>query len=231
MIILFSPAKSFRVIEPSTEIPIYTKETLKLVEELASWDEQTIKKRFKVSDALIPDVKAYYQNFKDNVAYHAIDLYFGESFKKLDSTTLSSKARIFLQNHVWIVDALYGLIRPLEPIKPYRLDYTISGLSLNSLWHSHYENRFKGENEPILSLASDEFTVKIKPFVPVYEVHFIDCKNGVCKAISVFNKQQRGALLRHIALNEINDIKDLPKEFNGYTLTQNGLDLTYQRTL
>lgn len=231
MIILFSPAKSFRDTKPLNEMPIYTKETVQLVEELSSWNDQTIQKRFKVSDALVTEIKAYYQNFNQNEAYPAIDLYFGESYKKLDSTTLNLKARTFLQNHVWIIDAFYGIIRPLDPIKPYRLDFTISGLNLNALWHTLYENQFKGEHEPILSLASDEFTVKIKPYVPVYEVHFIDCKNGVCKAISVFNKQQRGALLRHIALNHIKHIKDLPKDFNGYQLIQNGFDLTYQRTL
>jgi hypothetical protein len=119
----------------------------------------------------------------------------------------------------------------LDLIKPYRLDFTISGLDLNILWKPLFEVLFKGESEPILSLASDEFTAKIKPIIPVYEVHFIDCKAGKCKAVSVLNKQQRGSLLRHIVLNNIQSISDLPKEFNGYQLTIEGFQLTYQKSI
>ena len=83
--------------------------------------------------------------------------------------------------------------------------------------------------EAVLSLASDEFTSKIKPYVPIYEVHFMDCKQAVCKPISVFNKQQRGYLLRYVVQKRIQTVDDLPINFNGYTLKKLDYQLIYER--
>ena len=78
-------------------------------------------------------------------------------------------------------------------------------------------NFLEGLNEPILSLTSTEFSSLVNISKPVYEVSFVDCKGEKCKAISVFNKQNRGSLLRYIITTNINQISDLPEQFNGYT--------------
>jgi len=231
MKILFAPAKSFREAIPHHHDINTHKSTLQLVKTISKWSKTNLSKKFKLSDDLTEEVYGFYKNFVKNPSYVAIDYYYGESFKALNTDTLDEGSRQFMHDHVYIIDALYGVIRPLDLIKPYRLDFTISGLDLNTQWVSLFEEKFKGEIEPILSLASDEFTSKITPIAPVYEVHFIDCKAGKCKAISVFNKQQRGALLRHIVLNKIQSIADLPMVFNGYQLRIEGFQLTYQKSI
>lgn len=231
MILLFAPAKSFILDKPMVGQPNLSKETEKLIKKLSKLALHEIEKRFKVSPLLAKDVLAYYKHFDENPSFRAIDLYHGESYKSLDASTLTHLEERFLQEHLLIIDALYGLIRPLDLIKPYRLDFTIMGLNLHTLWKPLFESHFKDQTEPILSLASDEFTSKIKQIKAVYEVHFIDCKNGVCKAISVFNKQQRGALLRHIVKNRIERLDDLPSSFNGYQLKRTGYDLQYIKSI
>lgn len=231
MIILFAPAKSFQLDHPTKEHHQLRPQTEKLIQKLAKLSKHEIEQKFKLSSNLVDDVASYYRHFDENAAYLAIDLYHGESYKTLDAKSLTEEERAFLNDHVLIVDALYGIISPLESIKPYRLDFTISGLDLNNLWKPVYEAMFKHQSEPVLSLASDEFSSKIKPFVAIYEVHFMDCKNGVCKSISVFNKQQRGALLRHIVVNRILKVEDLPLVFNGYHLQKNGFDLKYIKSI
>ncbi len=227
MKILFAPAKSFREANPHEGVIIKHKQTLTLVKTISKWTKEMVSKKFKISPDLTNEVHDYYKHFNKHPGYIAIDYYYGESYKALSAGTLSEAERAYLNQHVYIIDALYGIIRPLDWIKPYRLDFTISGLDLNHLWKPLFEDTFKGEVEPILSLASDEFTSKISAFTPVYEVHFMDCKQGQCKAISVFNKQQRGALLRHVVKNRIDTISDLPQTFNGYTLQVDGYHLNY----
>lgn len=229
MKILFAPAKSFSLDKPTTNFQTKYPQTEKLIHKLARLSKHSIEEKFKVSPSIAEEVQQYYKQFDQNAAYRAIDLYHGESYKSLDVASLSNLELTFLNDHCVIIDALYGIIQPLDSIKPYRLDFTISGLDLNNVWKPLFEQYFKTVLEPVLSLASDEFTSKIKPFVPTYEVHFLDCKESKCKAISVFNKQQRGALLRHIVQNQINSIEALPKQFNGYTLKPVGLNLIYER--
>lgn len=231
MKILFAPAKSFRDAQPFESVNMVSKQTLKLVRTIAKWSQQDIAKKFKISDELSQEVRGYYKNFQSNPGYVAIDFYYGESYKAFNATTLVDVERQFLNDHVFIIDALYGLIRPLDLIKPYRLDFTLSGLDLNHIWQPLYEQTFKGEIEPILSLASDEFTSKIKALTSVYEVHFIDCKKGKCKAISVFNKQQRGALLRYIVTHQIQHVSEVPVEFNGYILEIDGYRFNYRKLI
>lgn len=228
MIILFAPAKSFRTVSPKNDFKGLNKETQGLVKSLSKMAEADIEKKFKVSPALALEIRSYYKHFSTNPAFTALDLFYGESYKTLSSDTLTIEDRQFMHDQVYIVDALYGLIKPLDSIKPYRLDFTISGLNLNTIWIPLYKAVFERE-EAVLSLASDEFTSKIKPYVPIYEVHFMDCKQAVCKPISVFNKQQRGYLLRYVVQKRIQTVDDLPINFNGYTLKKLDYQLIYER--
>ena len=122
---------------------------------------------------------------------------------------------------------MYGVIKPLDGIKPYRMDFTLK--QSKSVWKDLINDYFlsKGTKQ-ILSLASKEFSALIdKTKFDLYEVSFIDCKEDVCKKISVFNKQMRGTLLRYIVDQNLSDVDSLPHKINGYIKEINGQKINY----
>lgn len=228
MTILFAPTKLFNDNAQTTnQSTMYMDLTLKIVEEIKKLPKNEFQKMYKLSDKLIDSVYNYYQHFNRHDNYIAFDFYLGESFKAFDFTTLHEKDISFLNKHVMILDALYGIIKPLDGIRPYRMDFTIK--HTKSQWKQVIEQYFiEQEHQEVLSLASKEFSNLLdkKKFI-VYEVSFIDCYEDGCKKISVFNKQMRGHLLRHIVDHRIDEISLLPKTINGYKMKPNGHEIEY----
>lgn len=228
MTILFAPTKLFNNNAQTTnQSTMFMDLTLKIVEEIKKLSKEEFQKMYKLSDKLIDSVYDYYQHFNDHDNYIAFDFYLGESFKSFDFITLNEKDISFLNKHVIILDALYGIIKPLDGIRPYRMDFTIK--HTKSQWKKVVEQYFieQGHQE-VLSLASKEFSDLLdKKKFRVYEVSFIDCYEAGCKKVSVFNKQMRGKLLRYIIDHKITQLNLLPKTINGYEMRQAGHNIEY----
>src|SRR5690606_32302397 len=153
---------------------------------------------------LYEEVYSFYKNFNNNEAYRAFELFYGESFKFFDYNSLSNQEVDYLNSKVIIIDALYGIIKPNSLIKPYRLDFRTKNLDIVSFWKKEINDYFSKYNDmEILSLASKEFSSILTKDKKIIDVKFIDELNGIKKAISVFNKQMRGRLLRYIIKNKI----------------------------
>src|SRR5690554_5435706 len=182
MIIIFAPTKLFNNNAQTTnKKTIYNDMTKSIVNDLKKQSKDKLKTAYKISDELIDTVYDYYQYFDSNQRYVAFDFYLGESFKAFEYNTLTLNQIKYLEKHIYILDALYGVIKPLDGIKPYRMDFTVK--STSSLWKQTMNDYFKHQGyKKILSLASKEFSTLIdKKQFDVYEVSFIDCKEGVCK--------------------------------------------------
>ena len=166
--------------------------------------------------------------FTTTNARQAVYAFSGDVYRGLDAYTIETKKVDFLQNSVRIISGLYGLIKPLDLIQPYRLEMGTklafdSNKNLYDYWKKKITKQLNlelSENEPILNLASNEYFKVIDTKViksDVYSANFKQFKNGEFKTIAIFSKRARGMMTRFIVDNKISDINNL-KSFNydGY---------------
>lgn len=144
----------------------------------------------------------------------------GEVYRGLDATNLSENAQNYLNDNLFILSGLYGLLKPSDKVMLYRLEMgsklDVQGSkNLYGFWKEtltdHVNSKLK-KNEVLLNLASVEYSKVLddkKLKTPKIEVEFLDYKNGQLKPIMVFFKQQRGALARYCAENNLQTIEEV----------------------
>ena len=154
----------------------------------------------------------------------------GDVYQGLQAEDLTKKEMDFAQKHVRILSGLYGILRPLDIMKPYRLEMgtkleTAVGKNLYEFWGNKIQKNVleelkKQQSDLLINLASKEyFTVlgKLSEDLHVVSPAFKDYKNGKYKIISFYAKKARGLMARWIIQNKVTDFEDL-KKFNldGY---------------
>ncbi len=165
-----------------------------------------------------------------NDVRQAIFAFKGDVYVGLDSETLSKADIKYAQKHLAILSGLYGLLKPLDLMYPYRLEMGTKmknekGKNLYEFWGNKItesinvlakENNSKG----IINLASVEYFSSVKTEnldLPVYSPVFKDFKNGKYKIISFFAKKARGSMARFVIQNKIKNPADLNKfNLDGY---------------
>ena len=168
---------------------------------------------------------------KDN-ARPAIYAFSGDVYRGLDAYNIPKEKLNILQDSVRIISGLYGLLKPLDLIQPYRLEMGTKfpvgkNKNLYEFWRKKVTQSLNDEledNELFLNLASNEYfkaidTKALK--VPVITASFKDFKNGEYKMIMTFAKLARGYMARYIIDTNAKTIDDL-KAFNyeGYALSE-----------
>lgn len=163
-------------------------------------------------------------------AKQAVYLFNGDVYEGLDVTTLSSEALNYIQLHLGILSGLYGLLKPLDLIQPYRLEMGTKlanehGKDLYEFWgntitHTVEKNMQAAHDKVLINLASQEYFKAIQPSklsAPVITPVFKDQKNGTYKIISFYAKRARGLFVRYAAQNELSEPEQL-KNFDceGY---------------
>lgn len=243
MKILISPAKSiaYRKIENSTlkSIPQFLKETESLVGKLKKMSPKKIGKLMHLSAEL---AELNYQRYQDwqlpleesEVVFPAISGFNGEVYKGFDVYTLSTEEINRAQDKLRILSGLYGILRPMDLIFPYRLEMgtkweiTPKMKNVYSFWGRKIAdllNKETVETEVIVNLASTEYfkAVDTKYLTSrVVTPHFKDLKNGEFKIVMMYAKHQRGAMARYIIQEKITDVEQL-KLYNvdGYHYDEN----------
>ena len=163
----------------------------------------------------------------------AVYAFSGDVYRGLDAYSIDNSKIDFMQSSVRIISGLYGLVKPLDLIQPYRLEMgtKISFDNNNNLyeyWREKITNQLKSElseNETVLNLASNEYFKAIDTKViksNVYSANFKQLKDGNYKTIAIFSKKARGMMTRYIIDNNITDINSI-KSFNydGYVYDEN----------
>ena len=166
--------------------------------------------------------------FSSKNARQSIYAFSGDVYRGLDSYTIEDDKIDFMQNSVRIISGLYGLLKPLDLIQPYRLEMGTKmpvddNKNLYEYWRQKITNQLNKElsnDEPVLNLASNEYFKVIDRKVvktDIYTANFKQLKNGGYKTIAIFSKKARGMMTRFIIDNNITDVNDL-KSFNydGY---------------
>ena len=163
----------------------------------------------------------------------AVYAFSGDVYRGLDAYSIDEKKIDFLQSTVRIISGLYGIIKPLDLIQPYRLEMGTklsfdSNKNLYDFWREKITNQLNSElseNEPVLNLASNEYFKAIDLKVinsDVFSANFKEFKDGQYKTIAIFSKKARGMMTRYIIENNITEISSL-KSFNydGYVYNEN----------
>ena len=166
--------------------------------------------------------------FSQKNARQSIYAFSGDVYRGLDSYTVEEGKIDFMQNSVRIISGLYGLLKPLDLIQPYRLEMGTKmpvddNKNLYEYWSQKITSQLNKElanDEPVLNLASNEYFKAIDSKVlknDIYTANFKQLKNGEYTTIAIFSKKARGMMTRFIIDNNITDINDL-KSFNydGY---------------
>ena len=149
-------------------------------------------------------------------------------YRGLDSYTVEEDKIDFMQNSVRIISGLYGLLKPLDLIQPYRLEMGTKmpvgdNKNLYEFWRQKITTQLNSdldENESVLNLASNEYFKAIDRKVvktAIFTANFKQLKNGEYKTIAIFSKKARGMMTRFIIDNNITDINELKSfDYEGY---------------
>lgn len=125
---------------PLMSEPTYKEQASKFALELSSWDTKHLMKELKCSQAIAQENLQRYQSFwNESEQMPAILAYFGQAYKYLKAETFSKDDFAFAQDHLFISSFLYGMLRPLDRIHPYRMEGKVkleaaNGENLFSFW-------------------------------------------------------------------------------------------------
>ncbi|SFX29016.1 peroxide stress protein YaaA [Marinospirillum alkaliphilum] len=241
MLSLLSPAKSIDFETPASSNihsqPLFLEQAAELVEQLRPLAPQDLCQLMKISDKLgtlnAGRYQQWHQPFTPANAKPAAQAFTGDVYTGLDAPTLNDKALNFGQRHLRILSGLYGLLKPMDLIQPYRLEMGTGfanhrGKDLYAFWQpllADQINRELAEHQhPVLvNLASQEYfkavdTSKLQS--PVVTPVFKDWKNGQYKIISFYAKKARGLMARFILEQRI----DQPEGIKDFSLAGYSFD-------
>ena len=248
MIVLLSPAKSLNYVPLAEQashlaglphtLPHFVQQPPKLVAAARKLSAKKLSELMDISDDLaklnVSRFKAWQPEYTTENAKQAVLAFDGDVYTGLQAATLSLEDLNWAQTHLGMLSGLYGVLRPLDLMQPYRLEMgsalaTKTGKTehknLYGFWGTqiteHLNERLvEAKTDVIVNLASQEYFKSVKTDAlkaRVIECVFEDEKNGTFKVISFFAKQARGLMARYIILNRITTPAKL-KKFNlaGY---------------
>lgn len=230
MLFLLSPAKSLDYNTPAhiddyTQ-PLFTRQSAQLIDLLKTRTPQQISTLMKLSDALSGLNVARYQAWSSRFTAHnskqAVLAFNGDVYEGLNAKTLSAPQLDWAQRHVCILSGLYGVLRPLDWMQPYRLEMgtplaTSQGKNLYQFWGpqiAHYLNERAAANTSpvIVNLASEEYFKAVDRQAlkaRVVNCVFEDFKGGKYKIISFHAKRARGLMARYAIEKKLVTVKKL----------------------
>ena len=235
---LLSPAKSLDYETPAGDVPHtlpqFVPQAAELIDVLRPYSPQQIAELMDLSDALsalnVARYEAWSPKFTAKNSKQAVLAFNGDVYEGLDAKTLNAKQLEWAQAHVCILSGLYGVLRPLDWMQPYRLEMGTSlqnpkGANLYKFWGSQIaeylnERLAKDKSPVIVNLASQEYfkSVDRKALqARVIECVFEDFKGGKYKVISFNAKRARGLMARYAIKNKITKPEGLLKfDLEGY---------------
>lgn len=222
MIVIISPSKSldFESLAPYDvgSLPHFQKDADYLAGKLGKLKSSTLGSLLDISPKLAQLNTERYATWKTASAKQAVFAYSGDVYDGLDAGRLTFDEIEFAQNHLRIISGLYGLLKPLDLIKPYRIDMgtsfaTPKGENLYNYWGDKITDQLKKNlkdsgGNVLINLASQEYfaavnakKLKARIITPVFK----DRSNDKYVMISFFAKRARGMMSRFILQNAITD--------------------------
>jgi len=235
MLIIISPAKTLDF-ETSPKVPTFTipdflDDSAELIDELRSYEPYRLGDLMGISLKLADLNSNRYHSwslpFNADNAKQSVLAFKGDVYTGLDADNLSTDDLQFAQAHLRILSGLYGVLKPLDLMQPYRLEMgtklkTRRGKDLYDFWDDRINKilnvELAGQDSPVLvNLASNEYFKSVKPEklnARIITPTFKEERNGDYKFISFTAKKARGLMSRYIIRNRLSD----PEELRGFDL-------------
>lgn len=237
MLILLSPSKKLdfdtSVDFPSTQ-PRFLERSKELVSLLKKLPKEEISSLMKLSHKLTELNVDRYQSFStpftDDNAKQALFAFKGDVYDGLDAPSFNEKDVSYANSHLRILSGLYGVLRPLDLMQPYRLEMGTklenqAGKNLYAFWQDtltsciNEDLKQQGDNV-IINLASNEYSRSVKfntLKVDVITPAFKEYRDGTYKMLMLYAKQARGMMARYLIKHRINTLDDTKKfDSDGY---------------
>ena len=242
MLTVISPAKKLNFDVTSTKIPPTLPAlqadaySLSRVARRLTVDE--LRKLMKISEALAKLNQDRFKAFAETPEAEDIKAaalaFAGDTYTGLEASSLNADEMAYAQDHLRILSGLYGLLRPMDQIQPYRLEMgsrlgTARGKNLYQYWGDRLALTLNSEAEKsgtdlLLNCASIEYftavdpeALKLRVITPV----FMEDRDGSCKIVSFFAKKARGAMARFVIQNRITTLEGVRDfDIGGYAYSQ-----------
>lgn len=238
MLIVISPAKKLDYDNPSPvekyTLPGFLDESQRLIDILRAYDAGHIARLMKLSDKLaqlnFDRYQAWTRNITPDNAKQALFAFRGDVYAGLDADNLSKEDIDFAQDHLRILSGLYGLLRPLDLMLPYRLEMGTSlentrGKNLYAFWGGIITEALNQQlaaqgDEVLINLASNEYfkAVQAKQLAGrIITPQFKEKREDGYRVIGIYAKKARGLMSRHIIRERIANPEDIKGfDYAGY---------------
>jgi cytoplasmic iron level regulating protein YaaA (DUF328/UPF0246 family) len=242
MLIVISPAKTLDYETPpktgTFTIPDYLDRSEQLIARARQYSTLDIAELMAVSMKLaelnFERFEQWHTPFTPDNAKQAVLAFKGDVYSGLDAERFSAADFKFAQNHLRILSGLYGLLRPLDLMQPYRLEMgrkvdTDRGRNLYEFWGTTITEGLNAQLKKLkspylINLASNEYFKAVKPKALDGEIitpEFKDWKNGQYKMMGVYAKKARGQLSRFVIRNQLTDPQQMKAfDVDGYRFNE-----------
>ncbi|SEM52180.1 hypothetical protein SAMN05192583_0499 [Sphingomonas gellani] len=240
MIALLSPAKTLDYDTPLPPLtptrPRFEEEAATLAKAASHLTQKRLSELMKISPALAKLNADRFRDFPDAPERAAMFAFAGDVYSGLDAWSLDEPAVTFAQDHLRLLSGLYGLLRPLDAIRPYRLEmgthWAPRRTKLTDWWDDRVADLLRRDLEEegsgiVLNLASQEYWAAVDGRLPAtVRIIGIDFREGPqAKFVSFHAKRARGAMARWLVEHRITQIDDMRGfDADGYRFDADGSD-------
>ncbi|MEQ9115405.1 MAG: peroxide stress protein YaaA [Rickettsiales bacterium] len=232
MLILLSPAKTLDEMPLNLSIkstdPYFQKEIRELVAVMRKKSSDDLQKLMGVSKKIAELNYQRYQDFSEKYTNQnskpSLFMFKGEVYNEMQVADYKESDLNFAQKHLYIISGLYGLLRPLDKMQPYRLEMstrlkTKFGKNLYDFWGNRIVTTLNKseESDVLINLASKEYFSSVNTAMfngRIVNIHFKVNKGGALKVVGIIAKRARGSMADYIIKNKIRNL-ELIKNFKG----------------
>lgn len=236
MIITLSPSKGQDFETPAKTkkhtVPVALDDSQLLIKELRKVKTDELQDMMSISENIaklnVDRIKKFKAPFTTDNAKQAIFAFKGDVYSGINIENFSADDLAYAQKHLRILSGLYGYLRPLDLIQPYRLEMKTKlknprGENLYQFWGDSITERLNKELEKqqeavLVNLASNEYFKSVKPKLlkgRLLSINFKETKNGKTRIVAIFAKRARGMMADYILRNRIEKPEDLKKFKEG----------------
>lgn len=248
MLLVISPAKNLdyesTIAKTKTSQPLLLNQAEVLVDDLRKKAPHQLSKLMGISDKLgqlnYDRYQSWSRPFNKSNARPAVLAFNGDVYQGLDAPSMDAEDLAFAQDHLRILSGLYGCLRPLDLMQPYRLEMGTAlknerGKDLYQFWGDIITEQLnkqlkKLKTDTLVNLASNEYFKSVNKGMlkaEIIEPVFKDWKNGQYKIISFFAKKARGLMSAYIIKNRLTQVQDIVGfDYDGYAYSESLSDGT-----
>lgn len=212
--------------------PLFLKEAQRLAGDMVRYPVEALVEMLGCSHAIAAQNRLRYLRFMDeHELLPAILAYHGQAYKHLKAETLDVDTLRYAQGHLWVMSFLYGMLRPLDDIRPYRMEGYVELPSANGNMFDFWKPRLtqvlidnvKADDGVLVHLATEEFQrlvdwKRVKEELHVVQPMFLVRKGDTLKVQAVWAKTCRGAMTRMILQERLSHPEDLLAfQYEGFT--------------